>query len=226
MTNPTTWAEAYADLRRDIQAAVGYDDPLAHPDEVVRQRRRLLVAARDRARGAVPAPPALAAPRRADVLAARLPRTADTVAVQGREREKVAALIASGRRLDRIVADADEVRLSAILDDIETMPGVLQSSDPEGVAAELRDLAFDRLVALGAPDAVAAAEAEAVDAPGIAWSRLLTEALEGEPSIGAKQAVYRADRAGYDAVLSNDPDLTDAVRWATSAVERVGLPIG
>lgn len=222
MTDTTPWATAYAQHRRDVAAAVAYTDWQATPDEVAKHRAQMLRAARDRLAAAIPEVPESSAPKRADVVAARLPRTADDVAAQGREREKILALLDAGRSLGSLVAQADEVRLAAIIDSIETLPGVLASSDPEGVAAELRDLAFRRLVDLGAPDAVAVAHAEAVTAPTAAWSRLMREALDGEPTLGARQAVYQADRPGYEAVLATDPDLGDAVRRATSAVERIG----
>ncbi|OUD99756.1 hypothetical protein CMMCAS06_16325 [Clavibacter michiganensis subsp. michiganensis] len=64
------------------------------------------------------------------------------MALQGREREKVATLLQVGRPLPEIIAEASPLRIAAIIDDWEHL--VEEDPSPDVAAAELRDAAFAR----------------------------------------------------------------------------------
>lgn len=227
MTDTTRWANAVRRYSADVLAARDYVDPTGHPDEVARHRQRMLAAARDALRADTPAVPASVEPRRAAVLDALRPTTADAVAVQGREWSKVEALLGDdgGRVLPRIIDQSDATRLAAILDHIETWEPVLRSGEGDAILAELRGRIFDRLVALGDADAVLVAETAQANAPVAAWAQVMTEALDGDVSVDARTAVHRADLPGYDYALADLPLLADAVRHIDVRGERAGTAV-
>lgn len=132
-----------------------------------------------------------------EVLRARRPSTSDAIAVVRHEQDTVRALLGQDVPLARIVAEADERRLDALLDMIETLPGVVSSGDAATVAAELRADLFERLVALGAPDAVEAAEHARNVAPVEAWAAALSEAARGPVTIPVRQRIREVDPDGY-----------------------------
>lgn len=213
-TSTTDPRQAFAAYRAAQAQAVNLpEDANLSPTGRIRAQAAILQPAREALAAAIPAlPDAATADPVAPVLAARRPRTADDVAVQGREREKVRAMIASGRNLARIIDAADELRLSAILDGLEDDPEVLGSSDPEAAAAEVRERIFARLVAVGAEDAVqAAAEVREVQTAA-AWHATLSE-LHGSPSglsIRSRTALHAADPEGYAATIALDAQRPDA----------------
>lgn len=218
-TSTTDPREAFAAYRAAQAQAVNLpDDGTLSPLGRVRAQAAILQPAREALAAAIPAlPEAAVADPVAPVLAARRPRTADDVAVQGREREKVRAMIAAGRNLAQIIAQADEPRLAAILDGLDDDPEVLGSSHPDAAAAEVRERIFARLVAVGADDAVqAAAELREVQTVS-AWHATLSE-LHDSPnglSIRARTALHAADPEGYAATVAADaqrPDAESAVR--------------
>ena len=157
------------------------------------ERRRTAVATAQAALTALsPAEPAPV--DRSAVFDALRPHTVDDVATQGREREKVAALLDAGRNLGRIIGDGDRLRLAAIADTIETMPQVLESPDGEAIAAEVRDAIFARLVDLGEPDAVKVATLEAEAAPALAARAFIVDTIaNGAPAYEGLAAVERVD---------------------------------
>ncbi|TFC26875.1 hypothetical protein E3O25_10770 [Cryobacterium sp. TMT1-3] len=210
MTSTTsTHAAAYRSSRLALAAALQFADNDLTIEAQARRRADMVTAARAQLTAATPAAPA-SRDRQAEVLASRAPRTADDIAIQNREREKVLALVGAGRSLVGIIDAADESRLAAIVDSIEILPEVLASGDSVGIAAELRGRAFDRLVGLGAADAADAAADDAQDARQAAWSQALTEAQTGEVSMGVRQAIHAVDREGYAASFSDDVPVDQA----------------
>ena len=213
-TSTTDPRQAFTAYRAAQARAVNLpDDASLSPIGRIRAQAAILRPAREALAAALPPlPEASAADPVAPGLAARRPRTADDVAVQGREREKVRAMIAAGRNLARIIDAADEPRLSAILDGLEDDPEVLGSSDPEAAAAEVRERIFARLVAVGAEEAVQAAAELREHQATAAWHATLTE-LHDSPSglsIRARTALHAADPEGYAATIALDAQRPDA----------------
>ncbi|GAA3013635.1 hypothetical protein [Microbacterium aurantiacum] len=138
------------------------------------------------------------------MLAALTAKTADDLALQAREWEKVRALLDAGRYLPHIVADADRVRLAAILDNLETMPEVLEDSAGATIVESIHGAVWDRLVQVDdAAKAVAAAEDAA--APITAWRAILTGVAEtGEVPFEGLTLLHRAEPEAYDLLLDGD----------------------
>ncbi|MDQ1128286.1 hypothetical protein [Microbacterium sp. SORGH_AS_0888] len=200
-------ASAYRAYREALVAAPTYTDPRLTSAANGEERGKLIRTARATLAAAIPAVPQRTVTR-ADVLASRAPRTADEVAVQSREREKVAELLAAGRQFEDIVSEASDVRVAALIDRLE----ITAATDP-AEAAEHEELLFGRLVALGAQDAITAATEESETAATAAWHDVLTEALEsGEVSVGTRTAVYHADPEGYGQAFDAGDTPVD---WAT-----------
>jgi hypothetical protein len=188
-------AKAYRDYVTATAAAVQLTDRELTPEANLRRQLAAITAARATLAAATPAAPQPAADGRTAVLEARSPRDGSQVALQGREQEKVATLLQAGRPLPEIIAEASPLRVAAILDDWERL--VQEDPSPQVAAAELRDAAFARLVALGETDAVKVANAEAEIARVDAWSRTLTEARGAAITLGTRQALKAADPEGY-----------------------------
>jgi hypothetical protein len=210
---PTTDTTQYADAQvaRDTatQAAVALRNDDLVPDALDRVRaaavRKADAAHSEAAAAARAARDALTGPTRGDVLASHAPATADQVAVATIQRAQVQALLDHGRTILDVIDAADVNRVSALLSMVETLPDVLSATEPEAVAAELQDRLFDRLVTLGAADALAAQRHEAALAPLAAWAAVLSESENGgEVTPGARSALYRADEAGYQRVFASD----------------------
>ncbi len=208
---PDTTPYADAQVARDAaaQAAVNMRNDDLTPDALDRARASAIRTAdathAEAAAVARAARDALTGPSRADVLTGRAPANADQVAVATIQRTQVQALLDHGRTIFDVIDAADENRVTALLSMVETLPDVLSATEPEAVAAELQDRLFDRLVALGAADAVAARQHEAALAPLAAWAAVLSESENGgEVTSGARSALFRADEAGYQRVFASD----------------------
>lgn len=204
----TTAADALVARNAAHQAAVALRNDDLRPEALDRQRAAAVRAAdaqhSQAAAAARAARDALTGPSRSDVLAGRQPATADAVAVASIQRAQVQALLDHGRSIHDVLEAADEARVSALLSMVETLPDVLTSTEPEQVAAEIQSRLFDRLVALGAADAVAAQQHEVALAPLAAWADVMTEAENGgEVTPGARSRLYAADPAGYDRVFAS-----------------------
>ncbi|QIS39072.1 hypothetical protein [Clavibacter capsici] len=193
--NTAPYVAAYRDYATAIDAAVQLTDPERTHEANLRHQATAITDARGVLTGATPAAPEPGADDRRAVLEALSPQNASDVALQGREREKVATLLQAGRPLPEIIAEASPLRVAAILDDWERL--VQEDPSPQVAAAELRDAAFARLVALGEPDAVKVATAEAETAQLDAWSRVLTEAQGPAITLGSRQALKAADPERY-----------------------------
>ena len=204
----TTPAAAYVAARTALRDAPAFTDLNLSTQGLVRRRAEIIRAAKAQLVGAMPALPEGIATR-AEVLAARTPTTADAVAVQGREREKVAELRKAGLTFAQIIGDASEVRVAALIDAVEG----IAATEPEQ-AQELEELLFSRLVALGAADAIETHTVEQETAVGRAWRDALTSTIENrDPDLGTRTQLHSADRPGYDLALANDT----AVDWAAVA---------
>jgi len=204
MNTTAPYATAYVAGRTALRDALAFADSDLTPEAHARRRADMIRAARTQLAAATPVAPRADISASVDVLAQRSPRTADDIALQAREREKVQQLLDAGQPLGGIIANASELRVAAVLDAIETLPVVLASGSPETVADELRAAAFSRLVELGAPDALTAAAADTEAATVTLWSQALTEAQAGEVSIATRQAIYAADLDGYREAFSDD----------------------
>lgn len=204
----TTPAAAYQAARTALRDAPAFTDPNLSAHGLVRRRAEIIRAAKAQLVGAMPALPEGVATR-AEVLAARAATTADAVAVQGREREKVGELRKAGLTYAQIIGDAAEVRVAALIDAVEG----IAATEPDQ-AAELEELLFSRLVALGAPDAIETHTAEQDTTVGRAWRDALSATIENrDPDLGTRTQLHGADRPGYDLALANDV----AVDWAAVA---------
>lgn len=207
-------ASAYAAARRAIRAAVDYADHDLTPAALNRRRAAMLHDALARLVAAVPVP-TTPTTTIADVLAARAPRTADDIALQGREREKVRALRDAGHPLATILADASQVRVAAILDDLDVMPEVQGEVDPAAAADWVRAAALARLAELDAPDAVAVTAQATEAARTTAWARALTAAQTREVDMETRLAIRASDPDGYAVAFADDI----AVDWGN--VQRI-----
>lgn len=196
-----------------MSSIVTIDDPNLSSHGVVEKRRATIDAAQSALSAHLPAEQAM--PSRAPALDALRPQTGDDVAVQDREWAKVEALRASGRRLEHIIASADRPRLAAIADSIETLPEVLGTPAGKAIAAELRDVVFSRLVALGDDQAVTIAEQEAATAPVIAARTYIADTIaNGAPRYDGLEAVYKVDPTTYGMLRDS------AEQHDTKAIER------
>lgn len=204
----TTPTAAYAAPRTALRDAPAFSDPSLSTQGLVRRRAEIIRAAKAQLVGAMPALPEGIATR-ADVLVARTPMTADAVAIQGREREKVGELRKAGLTYEQIIGHATEARVAALVDAVEG----IASTEPEQ-ASELEELLFSRLVALGAADAIETYTTEQDTTVGRAWRDALGATIENrDPDLGARTQLHGADRPGYDLALANDV----AVDWAAVA---------
>lgn len=198
----------------ELSSVLSIDDPNLSEQGKFEKRRATIKRAQSALSAHLPAEQAV--PDRAAALDALRPTTADGVAVQAREWQKVEALLAAGRNLRHIIGNADRPRLAAIADGIEVMPDVLNSADGEAIAREVRDVVFARLVALGDEVAVRIADEEAAAAPVIAARAYLTDTLDrGAPGYDGLAAIHRVDPTLYG-LLRDGADQHDL-----SAIERM-----
>jgi hypothetical protein len=197
-------AATYREHVTAINAAVNHANPDLTPEALTRHQTDAISNARTQLATAIPAQPDDVGAKRAAVLAARAPQTADQIAAMTHEQSKVAALLGAGQSRAEILATASPVRAAAILDSIETAPDVLASNDRDAIKADVTSAIFDRLVELGEPDAVDALQAETAAAHIAAWSQGLTELQQtGNIGVGTRSAIYVADPTGYAEAFSD-----------------------
>lgn len=209
----TTPAAAYKAARIALRDAPAFTDRDLSPQGTVRRRAELIRAAKAQAQAALPVLPEVSTTR-ADVFASRAPRTADEVAIHARERQKASELNAAGQSVEEIVAGASEVRAAALADDLEAL-AARDADEAERVA----QLLFDRLVAIGVPDAVAFDTAEREGAVARAWHAALTATAEGhDPDLETRTTLYTVDPEGYQEALADDV----AVDWSAVARTEAG----
>lgn len=83
---------------------------------------------------------------------------------------------------------------------IDTLPEVVTSIAPDEVVAEVRSLVFEQLAESSDEGAAQVRAAQQAVAVPNAWRRVLNEALEGQPSLGAVTELHRADPEGFAAM--------------------------
>lgn len=229
MTSNLAALPAATDTYLTSMSALLADDANLSAQGNLARRRQGIEQAQTVLSALLPAEPA--ATDRAPAFDALRAQTADQVAVQVREWDKVGALMDAGRPLGGIIARADRIRLAAIADMVETLPEVLASNDGDAIAQEVQDAIFDRLVALGDTEAVNVAAQEAAVAPVLAARGYLTATLDtGTPDYTALAAVHAADRDVYaslrDLAYRHDvAAIQRMIRTVRVAAERGGAPM-
>jgi flagellar motility protein MotE (MotC chaperone) len=211
MTN-TNYADTLRKFNADVKNAVSFHNPDFTNSAITRQRIELLQRARTQLAAKLPAtPPANPVEERAQIFDRLRPGTADAVAVTQNEWSKVQRLLESGRNFANLIAQADERRLAAIVDQFPTSEF---ADTPEGdaIVAEVQELAFRRLVELGDAEAVKVSQTEQVAGREAAWDRVLREASTGDVSIEAWQALNTY--APEEAAQAQDEDPLEAANIA------------
>lgn len=201
--NTKVFQDAYTQYRADLAKATTYTHRDLTNSGRIRQRHARVMQARAGLVNKMPSAPdpSVFADRRPGVLAKFAPKTADAVAVQGSEWAKVQAILKSGRVLQSVVLEASSLdRLAAIVNNVEIWAYSKDTNNPEGYANDIRELVFDRLVALGHEGAVAAQSIDETFKTAQAWHDFLTETIEGKVGGKATMALYKADPEGYAAV--------------------------
>lgn len=220
----STQSEAYAAYRASSRDAVRFTDPNWTNSAITRERARRLTAAREALRRALPAEPKAAEgdpSKRAEALAALLPRDAKSIAVTAHEWAKVSALLDAGRSLARMLQQAERTRLAAILDQLPTRLAV-ESPDPSGAIAEVEGMIFDRLVALGDRSATLAQAYDAVVARDAAWRAVILETIEaGAPTVSSLSALHYQSAEEYRATRDDRPDEAADTLEAIGKLDRV-----
>lgn len=107
---------------------------------------------------------------------------------------------------------------------LDTLPQVMSSIAPVEVVAEARSLVFDRLAESGDEGAVQVRAAQQAGAAPNAWRRVLSEALEGQPSLGAVIELHQANPEGLAAMARSEFATADR-RGSTRAGARPGDPL-
>lgn len=191
MTDTASTITLITTARRDLLAAALLQDRHLTPEGLRARQRRDVDAIRARITAAMPAEPST--PDRQPVLDALAPKDADAIALQAHQWSKVRALLDAGRDLPSIIATADQVRLAAILDHLETMPEVLEDSRPDEVVDFIQGAVWDRLVQVD-PAAERIAAIERTNAPAIAWRAILEGlAATGEVPFDGRVLLQQAD---------------------------------
>lgn len=192
--------------RRDLLALVTMNDPHLTPDGLRARRKNDLDSIRGRLTAVMPAEPTM--PDRQPVLDALAPKTADDLAFQAREWEKVRTMMGAGRRLEQIIANAERTRLAAILDNLETMPEVLDSAHGPAIVEEFQSVIWDRLTQVDSAAGQVAA-AEVATAPAFAW-RAVLEGLRdtGVLPYDGLVLLHRADPEAYRLLMDGDAEAT------------------
>ena len=114
------------------------------------------------------------------------------------------ALLDHGRDLPSIIGEADPIRLAAILDNLETMPEVLEDSQPASVVEFIQGAVWDRLVQVD-PAAERIAAIERANQPAIAWRTILEGlAATGEIPFEGLVLLREADAAAFDLLMDGD----------------------
>ena len=203
--NTATLIQSTVQARADLLATALSLDPHLTPEGLRARQRREVDAIRGRITAAMPVAPT--APDRQPILDALAPKGADDIALQAHQWSKVRALLDAGRDLPSIIRDADRVRLAAILDALETMPEVLEDSQPETVVEFIQGAVWDRLVQ--AIDAAMVgnilAAIERTNAPAVAWRTILEGlAATGEIPFDGLVLLREADAEAFDLLMDGD----------------------
>jgi len=200
--NTATLIQSTVQARADLLATALSHDPHLTPDGLRARQRREVEAIRGRITAAMPVAPTT--PDRQPILDALAPKGADDIALQAHQWAKVRALLDAGRDLPSIIRNADRLRLAAILDALETMPEVLEDSQPETVVEFIRGAVWDRLVQVD-PAAERIATIERTNAPAIAWRTILEGlAATGEIPFDGLVLLREADAAAFDLLMDGD----------------------
>lgn len=195
MLNTTTYQTAYRKFQRALIEAARIDPDLSTAGNQKRQREAIAKARADLL-AAAPTPPE--GPDPLDVMLDELgAKTSEGLALQDREWAKVEKLLAGGKRLENIIANAEPRRLAAILDNLETYGPVMESFDPDGIIGEVRAHARNRLTERG-QDIQEALEAKEERDQLQSWHDVLTKLADGHIHGPQRNALHAADRDGYD----------------------------
>lgn len=211
--NTAPFVQTFLTFRRALAQAVDYQNPNYTNSAIHRERFKQMMDARVALNDQIPAAKdADADAQIAEVLDGLAPKNGDEVALQEAEWRKVTALLAAGRSLEALIFDANPLRLAAIAQWIEVSPEALESTDPAGVIAEVRELVFQQLVEKGVPAAVRVRDLTADANIVSAWRNVLIEALEGAVSIGTMSRMAHLDPQGFAALnieesMSRDVDI-------------------
>jgi len=212
--------------RRDLLATALLQDPHLTPEGLHARKRRDVDAIRARLTAAMPTEPTT--PDRQPILDALAPKGADDLALQAHQWSKVRALLDAGQDLPTIIQTADRVRLAAILDNLETMPEVLQDSQPSSVVEFVEGAVWDRLVEIE-PAAQQIAAAEAATLPARAWRSILEGlASTGEIPFDGLVLLREADAAAFDLLVDGDAQAApaphgNAIPGLVQALERTPI---
>ena len=196
-TNINAHAQAYQRFRAELAEAVKWSNPDYTNSAITRERARRVMEARKNLLAAVPAEATATGQTPAEYIDSLRPTTADQVAVAQFEWGQAKALLDSGRSLDQVIHAASPARLRAVAAYIDTLPDVVSSIVPDEVVAEVKSLVFDRLAESGDEGAAQVRAAHRSVAAPNAWRRVLSEALEGQPSLGAQTELHQADPEGW-----------------------------
>ncbi len=211
--NPITknLATAYGEYRKAAAEAMKFHDPNYTNSAITRERARRLQAARAALAKALPSRASRDASntKSRDAALGKLAVTnADTAAVASNEWTKVKSALDSGRNLGQLIASADQRRLMAILDHLDT-DLVIGTGDEEGVRAEVTQAALTRLADLGDADATTALAAQNAEAHDRAWQSVVDEASRGEVSVRSRTALRRASVEEYDSAFPDTNEASD-----------------
>lgn len=199
-TNINPHAQAYQRFRTELAETVKWSNRDYTNSAITRERARRVMEVRKNLLAAIPAEATATGPTPAEYIDSIRPATADQVAVAQFEWEQAKALLDSGRSLDQIIHTASPARLRAVAAYIDTLPEVVSSIAPDEVVAEVRSLVFDRLAESGDEGAAQVRAAQQAVAAPNAWRRVLSETLEGQPSLGAVTELHQADPEGFAAM--------------------------
>ncbi|GEB94161.1 hypothetical protein [Microbacterium lacticum] len=222
--NTKLYVEAYAAYQAELAAAATWTHRDYSNSGITRERARRVVEARKKFQAKIPAAlrPETLTDHRPKVLDALAPKSADAVAVHSHEWATVEAALKSGRVIQQVIMEATSVeRLAAILSHAEAFAYGQETSDPAGVAADLKSMVYDRLVQVDYEPAVTANTSNEQFAAHQAWHEVMTEALGTDQSLGSLTALHSADPEGYRAlaVARATADPTGDVRQAVARID-------
>ncbi|KYJ97043.1 hypothetical protein [Microbacterium sp. CH1] len=217
----TTYAEAFARLQKERRAAISHEDRDLSPQALTAHRLRLLQRANENLAAHIPTVPEITGPSRTEILDGLHPATADEIAVSRDMRERIQADLDRGRRLEQILASADQRTIVSLLHWLPTMPDVAGSQHRDEIVAEIQALAFERLAEIGHEPASTRRQAEEATALPAAVTRVFSEALAGTVTTGAWTDLHRADPDLYREIQAAEiPGLADEVRRFGILAER------
>lgn len=203
--NAATLIQTTVHTRRELASLVGIQDPHLTFEGLRARQRQQWGALRDRLTALMPTEPTV--PDRQGVYDSLKAKNADDLAFQAREWAKVRALLDAGKSIVDVTEGGDRVRLAAILDNIETMPEVLED---EGVGEAIRSVVWDRLTETDR-EAQGVVAAERAALPALAWRSIIEGvAATGEIPYDGLVLLREADQAAYDLLVEGDAHATPA----------------